>query len=150
MNKKYVSGSPKFTDKQAEEIGKYLDSLGGRVKPEQLVKLAKSPKNPLHKYFTWDVRKAAEKWLLHEARNLIGCVCVVLDGGEKVRTWHHVFIDGAPEYLETDEVRGSKELIDLVLEEAIKELKFWRSKYGNLKKLFKIAKAIDNFLDRIS
>ena len=44
---------------------------GGTVTPAEVVKAARSKDSPLHPYFTWDVKEAAQLRWLDEARALI-------------------------------------------------------------------------------
>ena len=48
----------------------------GVLTPEAVVQDAKSKASPLHSHFTWDVKKAAQKCWLEEARTLIRTVRV--------------------------------------------------------------------------
>ncbi len=41
------------------------------LSPDEMVKSAKDPKNPLHKYFEWDPSKAARKYREYQAREIL-------------------------------------------------------------------------------
>jgi len=61
-------------DKQAEIavcLKKLSEQNGGVLLPEDVVAAARSPKSPLHNWFTWDDDDAAQKWRLVQARELI-------------------------------------------------------------------------------
>lgn len=77
-----------LTPKQANAYGQIIANLtrmnGGEVTPEIVVSDARSIKSPMHDYFDWDNTKAAAKWRLHQARNLIGAIVeVVVVEGER-------------------------------------------------------------------
>jgi hypothetical protein len=47
------------------------DANHGRIEPEAVVEAARDRESPLHDYFTWSNREAADKRRLDEARELI-------------------------------------------------------------------------------
>lgn len=74
-----VPGS-RFTDKDASVIGPELISIV-RNNPDEtqyadVVAAAKRPRSPLHKYFEWDIKRAAEQHWLEQARYLTRSVLV--------------------------------------------------------------------------
>lgn len=52
------------------------DAHSGRLTPDLVVEAARSKDSPLHSYFTWDVKKAANECWLYQARRLIRSVRV--------------------------------------------------------------------------
>lgn len=48
----------------------------GSLRPEHVVKRARSKRSPLHGYFDWDDRTAGASWRLHQARMLIRALTV--------------------------------------------------------------------------
>jgi len=46
----------------------------GPLTPDRVIDAAKSPKSPLHSYFTWDVKQAAQAYWKSQARELIRSV----------------------------------------------------------------------------
>lgn len=59
---------------EIEERLKHLYNQHGELTPELVVEDAMNPDSPLHGEFTWDKEKAAYKYLLVEARQLIKSV----------------------------------------------------------------------------
>lgn len=49
----------------------------GRLTPNAVVEAAKDKASPLHEFFQWDNKKAAEAWRIEQARNLIARAKVV-------------------------------------------------------------------------
>jgi len=43
----------------------------GKVDPQDLIKVARSPNHPCHDDFTWDDTEAAERWRHHQAKEII-------------------------------------------------------------------------------
>lgn len=53
-----------------------IEQRTGMLTPDAVLKDAKSKESPLHQLFEWDDRKAAAKWRLEQARDLIVTVHV--------------------------------------------------------------------------
>lgn len=51
-----------------------LEALHGKVAPEVVVREARAKESPLHRYFDWNNKRAADKWRLEQARSLISSV----------------------------------------------------------------------------
>ena len=54
------------------------DRNNGRITPDIVVKDAKKKTSPMHGEFDWDINKAAQAHWLHQARQLISSVRVVI------------------------------------------------------------------------
>jgi hypothetical protein len=59
-----------------EDVREALDRIAkddqdGLIQPEAVVEAARDPESPLHKYFEWDVERAAHGFRLAQARGLI-------------------------------------------------------------------------------
>ncbi len=62
------------SDSKKRIIDQTLDHIyqrNGKVTPELLVREAKNPRSAVHKYFEWDNNKAAEKYRLRQAMDMI-------------------------------------------------------------------------------
>lgn len=75
----------------AEEIM----SIGDDVSAEQIVEFARNPESELHKSFTWDNDIAAEKWRVHEARQVLCNLVIKKTDGKKqereeIRLFHNI------------------------------------------------------------
>jgi hypothetical protein len=87
-----------------EAVAKRIESLkdkNGHVTRERVIEDARNPTSPLHRHFTWDDTKAADKWRLYQARKLINCYDVrILNGDKKPIIIHpanvHVSSPGHP------------------------------------------------------
>ena len=67
--------SMKLTQEQIAAV-RALEDSGGNVSARQILDAAKDKANPLHSLFDWNVKRAAEKYWLHQARLVIGAVTV--------------------------------------------------------------------------
>lgn len=136
--------------KQAEIIGAELERVAkkhGCLKAAAVVTEARPKTSPLNPYFTWDDSEAAELYRQNEARVLIRSVRVVrvdIPYAEQpvVRAFLHVTATESetrfegPGYLPLARVMSSKEYSQQVLDEAMRELREWKSRYEDYKTVF--------------
>lgn len=66
----------KLTDTQIARI-KSLEDSEGRLTPALVLADARKKTSPLHSLFEWNQKKAAEIYLLHQAREIIGAVQII-------------------------------------------------------------------------
>jgi hypothetical protein len=113
-----------------------LNNPDGLLLPLDVVKAAKSPKHCLHGAFTWDVKEAAEKWWLEEARALIR---VVVESHESNMPAFVSLIDDRSNegggYRSTPQVLSSAELSQQLLNTALTELRGWMERHKMIKGL---------------
>jgi len=72
----------------AQKVGEVLHQIrerNGTLTPTIVVDSARSAKSPLHRYFEWDDKKAADEHRKSQARYLIACVVTVQSDGEEIR-----------------------------------------------------------------
>ena len=133
-----------------------LEQRHGRVRPHDLLDVARSPDSPLHEMFTWDNDLAAEKWRLAQARKLITAVRVVYSEGD-VEKWSapayvsvtHVSADEeGKELRQRGYVRTEKALADpatrqQLLDEAMRQADYWQQKYRNLSEFQPVFRSIE-------
>lgn len=134
MKKKYhFKQNTRFKNENAQAIGEYLEFnfKSSKVTPPEVVSLAENPNSPIHRYFDWNNKSAAHKYRLLTARNLINALYIKIEDVE-TRAYEHVFLksENSPCYVTTDKVFSEKDLVDQVIEQALKELLYWKSKYS--------------------
>ncbi len=81
----------------AQKVGDTLESLrianAGQLNKEQILAEAASPDSPLHLAFTWDNEKAAKRFRLQEAKQLMQAVVAVDEKtGDEVRAFWSVSV----------------------------------------------------------
>lgn len=71
-----------MTPEQREAIRDRLSQIeaanGGRLTPDDVVRDAKRKDSPLHTWFEWDTKKAAQAYWVEQARELITSIRVVV------------------------------------------------------------------------
>ena len=76
---------------QTEALMKIAERDGGKITPAAVIAEARNPKSVLHGAFTWDDTKAARKWRIFEAQNLIRrCRVTIEQDGKEVETYAFV------------------------------------------------------------
>jgi hypothetical protein len=135
------------TVRDAQTVGKYLERQfpRGQVTPEALVKVARSRSCPLHKYFEWDDRKAAQKYRLHQARQILRAI-VIESNDMDIPAYHSVIVVAGNEehqsYVALNRCRASPNLWNQVLRAALVEARAWSSRYQAYQELAPIREAI--------
>jgi hypothetical protein len=91
-----IMRSPAFSvpkDTDADAIARELARIAkaqGSLTAEAVVNAASEKSSAMHALFTWDDDAAAAKWRLHQARNIIRAVQVVVDDQPSRSVYVHV------------------------------------------------------------
>lgn len=135
-----------LTDNDAKLIGRFIEKNfpNGEVTPEELVQAAKPRTSPIHRFFSWDDIKAAALYRLQQARNIIGSIYIEYEDGPDIRAYHHVVIDDEAKYVQHHKTLASAHLWEQVVDKALKELEFWKLRYGQYKQLSGLTKMIES------
>ena len=133
-----------YSNKDAQIIGKFIEVNfpNGNLTPLDLLKSAKPIKSSIHKYFEWDDTKAAHKWRLEQAREIISILYIEVNDIE-TRAYESIYIENeGREYKNINSILDSSKLLDQVLDKAIQEITYWENRYKNLSELRGIFKEI--------
>jgi hypothetical protein len=122
-----------------EELERITKANGGVLKAEDVVDTARSKKSPLHEYFDWEDGEAAQKWRLHQARQLIRVtVRVITPAKPPVRVFVSLRADREDDgggYRFLTAVLSDSERRNQLLTDALAELKTFEVKYRELVEL---------------
>lgn len=118
-----------------KEVSAELKKLG-TFNAEDIVRVAQSPTSPLHKYFEWDDRKAAHSFRLQQARHLVVAISFEDADGDLVREYESVVIDDKRMYVPMTTIRKDESLFDQVIEQALREVIYWKTKHQRYQKFF--------------
>lgn len=127
----------RLTKKAVEDLGPLIDRLAraGRP-PEDLVKLAKSPRSKAHKHFLWDDRAAGHKYRVEQARYFFRTIVIeVEDIHEDVRLTQCVTVDGERQWGHVDVIREDVNMLHSLLQSAQRDLIVFYRRYQQLRKL---------------
>lgn len=120
---------------------------GGSLTAESVVDAARDKASPLHTCFTWDNGKAAQKWRLHEARNLIRVYSTREMAKDEPDT-DHVFVSLRADrseggYRSLTRVLSDTELRQKLLADAFEDMRYFKTKYKRLSELNAVFSAMD-------
>jgi hypothetical protein len=117
-----------------QKIGQALkaitDEQKGRLTPKAVVEAARNEKHPLHKHFEWDDAKAAHSYRIEQARELIRVIRVEEENGP-VRAFFSI-ADKGTAYRSLEEVRSTPNLQEIVLKQALRDLRAFEARYREL------------------
>lgn len=131
------------------ELGKIARRHGGMLRAGDVVEAARSKDSILHGYFTWDDTKAAKKWRLVQARNLIRVQVVMLDRmpARPVSAFVSLSTDRGNQtgggYRPIIKIMTDDEKREQLLSDALMDLKRFRERYSMLKELAAVIEAMD-------
>jgi hypothetical protein len=130
------------------ELRRIAEERGGLLRPEEVVEHARDPESPLHNWFEWDDDAAAEKYRIHQARNLIRVnVAYLQTTGKSIP--YRVFVSLSPNrssgsgYSVTMDVLNNPEQRAVMMADALRELRGWQLRYRGLKELEVVFDAIN-------
>lgn len=137
----------------AGEVCERLEAQG-RLTPSDLVDESRAEDAPLHGMFTWDDSVAAEKWRMHEARHIIHCLVTVVTESVEPVAPVRAFVSIAegeekPKFERIDYVLRSESSRSIMLLDAKRDAIAFQRKYGQLKELADVCKAMESFVGRL-
>ncbi len=126
--------------KVVAELRRIAAEHDGLLNPSDVVMAARSKSSPLHSKFEWDDSEAAERYRLHQARQLIS-VTVEYIGGQENGMLSRVFVsltsdrkeDGG--YRTIDAVMSNRSSREQLLEDAVNDMETFKARYRELKEL---------------
>lgn len=131
----------------AEELERIHGANGGVLIPQMVVNESANPESPLHSFFEWDTRKAANKYRRWQARVLINRVeCVVKFRGSKphmISAFTSVIINEKRVYERTDILVQQDDTRAQILGDAYNQLVYFKKKYSSLVELATVFQAIE-------
>lgn len=130
----------------AQKVADEISSIGISVKPEEIVDKARDESTELHKCFEWDDTKAAEKYRVYQARQIVCHLIVkeVNDDPQKHEVRFFYKTDNQEGYKPTFYIMRNKDEYHKLLERALAELSAFKKKYSTLKELEGVWEAINS------
>lgn len=116
----------------------------GHVTPQSLIDAARPKQSPLHPFYNWDDKDAAEKWRIEQAKYHLRCILVIIDVPDSkgrmektpIRKFFNVTIhSGMPDvedergYVTIEQVRRTPKFLKEVIEDAEQELIGWKNRH---------------------
>ena len=147
----------KVSAQAAGEVCNYLEEQG-RLTPRDLVQESKRKDAPLHDAFEWDDTQAAQLYRETQARHIICSVEVVYSKAKTeeneqkdisipTRAFVSIKKDTKKrEYHSIDRVIKNKDYTSILLDQALNELRTFKSKYSQLSQLAEVFGVIDSLI----
>jgi hypothetical protein len=144
-----AGGVARLNQGRCVELIRIAKKHDGVLRSEDVVKAAKDPQNALHPCFEWNNRIAGHEYRLMQARHLIRVHVTVLDNAADVGPVN-VFVSLTPDRKEPGggyrimvNVLEDPDQRAMLLEDAARDFRFWKSKYQHLTELAQIFAAAD-------
>ena len=112
----------------------------GVIEPEVVVLESESASAPLHNCFEWNDAKAAHKYRITQAQGVIRAIIAVDETEKSPET--RAFVSVEHEYHPVSIVVKNPETYEILLKNALNELRWFERKYNSLKELSAIFDAI--------
>ncbi len=111
---------------------------------EELLKAATPKSSPIHEFFDWDDTRAAHKFRIEQARHYILELRVEFNE-VYTKAYHNVYVEELDQrrYTPTKDVAKRSDLMDQVIEVALRNLTYWRDRYGEYKQFRDVTRAIN-------
>ena len=126
----WKTGTEHLHKADPQKVAEEILSIGETFTPQEIVDKARDERTELHKCFTWDDTKAAEKWRKYEARQIV-CHLVIQrpaedEGGPEVRLIHKT--DRNKGYAPTAMIVRKESEYSAMLQRALGELRAFQYK----------------------
>lgn len=159
---RWRSGS-QFSSIDANDAYKELEDIketnGGVLRPQDVVSRAANKQNPLHTGFEWNDDKAADKWRLHTARNLIRAIQIVRPetrDQQSVSVYHNITKETPDEvepkkrvYMSIDDILKDPAAREAMLRKSFNEAVNFRKNYFTLSELTPIMTVIEDTISEL-
>lgn len=125
-------------------VAEEIRGIGEEVTPKQVLEAGRNPDSELHKCFEWDDTKAAEKWRLEQAGQVLRYL-IIREVEEKVdntpiRRFYKTDNGG---YKPSEIIFTKQDEYQKLLQTAWAELRAFKAKYARLQELSEILALID-------
>ncbi len=139
----------------ANEAGRIIIELqendSGLVTPEQIVRHACHPENPLHRLFEWDDTKAAEQFRLEQARNILRSLVydveIIPGKVEEIRYTVNVMQNGQNGYASIETALANDDLSRQVIDEASRYVQIAIKRLSQYRQMAKIVGTLEKAIN---
>jgi hypothetical protein len=148
-----VQGHSRVSPQLVGETLEKIEAVHGTLKPALVIDEARPEGSALHPLFDWDDQTAAEKYRLHQARQVISSVVVrQVDNREIVKpisAFVNIVQDDGNRYVSTVSAMSDDEKRAAILRNAHADLMRWRSKYQAMQEFSELFTVIDRVAEAI-
>lgn len=137
---------PGLVPVDAQDAGEELDRIyrkNGQLNAKDVVDESRPVEAPLHNCFEWNDSVAAEKYRQSQAQEIIRQIVVTEDGDEQKTGSVRAFVSISREYHPIDVVIQHPDMREMMMRDALAELRAFHNKYETLSSLKPVFNAID-------
>ena len=140
----------------AEKVARHLSLLEEKIEhptAQDFLESARPEDSEMHKLFEWDDSKAAEKYRLIEAQNIIRAVRVTLVERDEDPLVVRAFVKDeqtAGGYVHVVRALSDEEKKGQILAEARRDAEWFRKKYRDLEEAAGIISELDKFISEVA
>lgn len=136
-----------FSRANPQKVADEIESIGSSPTPIEIVEKAKDNTTELYKCFEWDDSEAAQKWRLHQARQIC-CQLIYVEPKSStesapIRIFYKVDNDLNTGYTPTKTLVRNVDEYAKLYEKAMMELRAFKMRYSCIKELQEIFDLID-------
>lgn len=154
-----AANGARLSDSQAAIFGERITQLSekqGFVTPKMVLDDARKPSSPMHEYFDWDNKKAAECWRIEQAKYLIRNIVVTVVN-EECQEVRHFFSITPTEGMKTDATKVYVTLNSVLSDDnkrkevvayALRELNGWTERYRQYSELTPFVKILEDEMQK--
>lgn len=131
----------------AQLVAQEISEIGESVTPAQILDKARGADTELHKCFEWDDTAAAEKYRLHQARQIV-CHLIIRETIREDKPPIRFFFkpESGAGYQATRSIVRNQDRYQSLLASAMRDLEALRCKYHNLAELENVFDAIEELI----
>lgn len=144
----------------ADVAGRVCNELAQRneLTTKNLVEVSRPENAPLHDAFEWDDAVAGEEWRKHQAGQIIRCIVINPSEEDKkkdvqvVRAFFPTTQSDSgnlKQYEHITTIMKSEDKKNIMLNNALRELKWFKEKYKTLQELDSVFREIDALLEKV-
>lgn len=141
---KWERGFETLFKADAQRVATEILSIGESATPQQIVAKGRDAETELHKCFDWNDQTAAEKYRLHQARQIVCHLVIQRPEGNmpKQETRYFFKVRENEGYKPTERIYRNADEHSLLLQRARAELAAFQRKYSGLTELSELFDAI--------
>lgn len=137
---------PGLISVEAQDAGEELERIyrkNGKLNAQDVVEESRPKEAVLHNCFEWDDSVAAEKYRKSQAQEIIKQIVVTTEAAETLHSEVRAFVSISREYHPIEVVVQKPNMMELMLRDALKELRSFQNKYETLSCLKPVFDAIE-------
>jgi hypothetical protein len=142
-----------FNSLDAEKCNKEIKEIKGFVTPEKVLEKAKDKNTELYNAFEWDDKKAAHKYRIDIAGNIIRSIITIEETDDEpivYRSWEHVKTEEESGYLPIKKVMHDESYREQVFKNIFREITYLKNKAESYENAFPVMNKVSRRLEKVA